>query len=50
MAHHYFVETVFIFAQFLMALLVYLIPGIIKSKEKKMNQSLLYDNVLVRLL
>jgi hypothetical protein len=47
MAHHYFVETVFIFAQFLMALLVYLIPGIIKKKRKKLNPSLLYGDVLV---
>jgi hypothetical protein len=35
MAHHYFVETVFISAQFLTAFLVYYIPGIVKMIQKK---------------
>jgi hypothetical protein len=37
MAHHYFVETVFISAQFLTAFLVYYIPGYVKMKKKKMS-------------
>jgi hypothetical protein len=41
MAHHYFVETFFLLSQVLMALLVYLIPGIVKKYIKMSNRLLL---------